>query len=46
MQGYLNLKGYGEFDAAARPHGWNTWLTFAIMPAEEHPTQKGLTIHK
>jgi len=46
MQGYLNLKGYGEFDAAARPHGWNTWLTFAIMPAEEHPTQKSLMIHK
>ena len=33
MQGYLNLKGYGEFDAHDRPHGWNTWLTFAISPA-------------
>ena len=33
MQGYLNLKGYGEFDAANRPSGWNTWLTFAISPA-------------
>jgi hypothetical protein len=32
MQGYLNLKGYGEFDAQNRPHGWNTWLTFAISP--------------
>jgi hypothetical protein len=32
MQGYLNLKGYGEFDAANRPSGWNTWLTFAISP--------------
>jgi hypothetical protein len=33
MQGYLNLKGYGEFDAANRPSGWNTWLTFSISPA-------------
>jgi hypothetical protein len=30
MQGYLNVKGYGEFDAANRPSGWNTWVTFAI----------------
>jgi hypothetical protein len=32
MQGYLNLKGYGEFDASNRPSGWNTWLTFSISP--------------
>src|SRR5882724_5098232 len=32
MQGYLNLKAYGEFDAADRPRGWNTWVTFAISP--------------
>ena len=32
MQGYLNLKGYGEFDAANRASGWNTWLTFSISP--------------
>jgi hypothetical protein len=32
MQGYLNLKGYGEFDASSRPSGWNTWLTFSISP--------------
>lgn len=32
MQGYVNLKGYGEFDAANRPSGWNVWLTFAISP--------------
>jgi hypothetical protein len=32
MQGYLNLKGYGEFAAENRPAGWNTWLTFAISP--------------
>ena len=33
LQGYLNLKGYGEFAAQNRAHGWNTWLTFAISPA-------------
>jgi hypothetical protein len=32
MQGYLNLKGYGEFAAENRPSGWNTWLTFSISP--------------
>jgi hypothetical protein len=29
------LKGYKEFAAQNRPVGWNTWLTFAISPAEE-----------
>ncbi len=33
MQGYLNVKAYGEFDAANRPSGWNTWLTFSISEA-------------
>jgi hypothetical protein len=33
MQGYLNLKGYGEFDGDNRPHGWNTWLTLVLSPA-------------
>jgi hypothetical protein len=33
MQGYLNLKGYGEFDASNRPSGWNTWLTFSVSEA-------------
>jgi hypothetical protein len=33
MQGYLNLKGYYEFDSRERPSGWNTWLTFSISPA-------------
>jgi hypothetical protein len=32
MQGYLNLKGYFEFDNHDRPAGWNTWLTFSISP--------------
>src|SRR5262245_31975228 len=33
MQAYINLKGYGEFDAQDRPHGWNTWLTFQLAAA-------------
>ena len=36
-QGYLNLKGYGEFDAANRPSGWNVWLTFNLSPAAATP---------
>ena len=32
-QGYLNLKGYWEFEADRRAEGWNTWLTFSISPA-------------
>lgn len=30
---FLGLKGYAEFDAANRPSGWNTWLTFSISEA-------------
>ena len=37
MQGYLNFKGYKEFDAANRPEGWNAWVTFAISPAAAPP---------
>jgi hypothetical protein len=33
MQGYVNLKGYGEFGAEHRPEGWNVWLTFSPPPA-------------
>lgn len=33
MQGYLNFKGYAEFDQQNRPAGWNAWLTFAVSPA-------------
>jgi len=32
-QGYVNLKGYGEFAAQNRAEGWNAWLTFVISPA-------------
>jgi hypothetical protein len=34
-QGYVNFKGYKEFDAASRPDGWNVWATLVISPAEE-----------
>jgi hypothetical protein len=33
MQGYLNLKAYGEFAAENRPSGWNAWITFSLSPA-------------
>ena len=33
MQGYINLKGYGEFDGVDRPHGYNVWLTLSLSPA-------------
>jgi hypothetical protein len=38
MQGYLNLKAYGEFDGSDRPSGWNAWVTFVLSPAAPAPT--------
>jgi hypothetical protein len=40
MQGYVNLKGYGEFDGHDRPSGWNTWLTFVLSPAPPTAAQQ------
>ena len=37
MQGYLNLKAYGEFDGSDRPSGWNAWLTLVISPPAPTP---------
>jgi hypothetical protein len=34
-QGYLNLKGYKEFDSEHRPDGWNVWVTLALSPAAQ-----------
>ncbi len=36
MQGFVGLKGYGEFAAQNRASGWNLWLTFSISPAVPH----------
>jgi hypothetical protein len=33
VQGYVNVKGYGEFAGDNRPTGWNFWFTFALTPA-------------
>jgi hypothetical protein len=47
MQGYLKLKAYGDFDAANRPSGWNTWITFAIStPAPGAPPTTKAIIRK
>jgi hypothetical protein len=46
MQGYLNLKGYREFDAQNRPEGWNVWLTLAISPAAQAPPVKSHLVYK
>jgi hypothetical protein len=32
MQGYINIKGYREFDAQSRPDGWNAWVTLVLSP--------------
>ncbi len=37
MQGYLNVKAYGEFDGSDRPSGWNAWVTLVISPAAPTP---------
>jgi hypothetical protein len=37
LQGYVNLKGYKEFNAVHRPEGWNVWLTFALSPTPPSP---------
>jgi hypothetical protein len=38
LQGYLNLKAYGEFANENRPAGWNVWLTFNLQPAAAAPS--------
>jgi hypothetical protein len=45
-QAFLGAKAYGEFDAANRPSGWNTWLTFSIseaVPTIVTPTKRLVT---
>ncbi len=38
VQGYLNFRGYKEFDAKHRPEGWNVWLSFTLSPAQRTQT--------
>jgi hypothetical protein len=47
MQGYLNLKGYAEFDDHDRPAGWNAWITLSISPPTPAPPAAQPTlVHK
>jgi hypothetical protein len=46
MQGYLNLKAYGEFANENRPAGWNLWLTFNLSPAAAPPTSPRPIVRK
>jgi hypothetical protein len=46
MQGYINLKAYGEFANANRPAGWNLWLTFNLSPAASPPPATSRMITK
>jgi len=46
MQGYLNLKGYGEFLAENRSAGWNAWITFSISPAAPPPPVSRAVVRK
>jgi len=42
-QGYLNLRGYYEFDARNRLEGWTAYATFSIEPPEKkRPTAGAL----
>jgi hypothetical protein len=46
LQGYINLKAYGEFAGSDRPTGWNTWVTFVISPAAAPPPTPSRMITK
>jgi hypothetical protein len=46
MQGFLNLKAYGEFDARDRPFGYNVWLSFTLTPAAAPPPTATPMYHK
>ena len=35
--GYLNLRGYYEFDAKNRLEGWTAYITFSVEAAERKP---------
>jgi len=35
--GYLNLRGYSEFNARNRLEGWTAYVTFSVEAAERKP---------
>jgi hypothetical protein len=40
--GYLNLRGYYEFNARNRLEGWTTYVTFSVAAAERKPGESRL----
>jgi hypothetical protein len=38
LQGYVNLKGYRDFDASRGANGWNMRLAFSISAAAPSPS--------
>jgi hypothetical protein len=39
-EGYLNLRGYSEFDAKNRLEGWTAYVTFSVEAAEQTSGQR------
>ena len=39
-EGYLNLRGYSEFDAKNRLEGWTAYVTFSVEAAEQKSGQR------
>jgi len=37
LQGYLNVKGYGDLETENRPKGWSTWVSFVLSPKAPEP---------
>jgi hypothetical protein len=46
MQAYINVKGYGEFDAQNWAHRWTTWLTVSFAPASPGPEPPPSTMRR
>jgi hypothetical protein len=39
LEGYLNLRGYSEFNARNRLEGWTAYVTFSVAAAEQRSAQ-------
>jgi hypothetical protein len=46
LQGYLNVKGYKEFDNERRLGGYDVWVSLTISPSGEKPPAARPLIHK